>query len=192
MSCVFASSGLFLRTYFRNVTFAYPGTKKNAIDGVSFKLKPGQMVVIVGVNGSGKSSIIKLFNRLYNPSSGTILLDGTPIQEYRVADVRRAMAVLRQDHTPYPLSLRENIALGLPERKIDDEASIEELEAAANQGGALGFINKLEKGMDTVLYPVKVSDAHFPGDTIEDLKALVDGKEKTTDISGGESQRLAA
>ena len=174
------------------MTFAYPGEKKNAIDGVSFKIKPGQMVVIVGVNGSGKSSTIKLFNRLYNPTSGTILLDGVPIQDYRVADVRRCMAVLRQDHTPYPISLRENIALGLPECRIDEEFTDKELKEAARKGGALGFIEKLENGLETILHPVKISDTHFPGDTIDDLKALVEGREKTTDISGGESQRLAA
>lgn len=114
------------------MVFSYPGEEKNAIEGVSFKIKAGQMVVIVGVNGSGKSSIIKLFNRLYDPSGGTIFLDGTPIQDYCIADVRRAMAVLRQNHIPYPLSIRENIALGLSERRVNDDALLGELEEAAD------------------------------------------------------------
>lgn len=139
------------------MVFSYPGEEKNAIEGVSFKIKAGQMVVIVGVNGSGKSSIIKLFNRLYDPSGGTIFLDGTPIQDYRIADVRRAMAVLRQNHIPYPLSIRENIALGLSERRVNDDALLGELEEAADQGGALSFIKKLDKGMDTVLKPVTLT-----------------------------------
>ena len=175
----------------RDVSFAYPGEKKNAIDNVSFSIKPGQMVVIVGVNGSGKSSIIKLFNRLYNPSSGEILLDGVPIESYRIADVRRCMAILRQDHTPYPLSLRENIAFGLPD-SLDNEGNESMIEEAAKKGGAFSFITRLRDGMDTVLSPVKTSTTHFPGKAIDELRNMIDEKEKNIDISGGENQRLAA
>ena len=175
----------------RDVSFAYPGEKKNAIDNVSFSIKPGQMVVIVGVNGSGKSSIIKLFNRLYNPSSGEILLDGVPIESYRIADVRRCMAILRQDHTPYPLSLRENIAFGLP-NSMDNGGNEIMIEEAAKKGGAFSFITKLRNGMDTVLSPVKISSTHFPGKAVDELKDMIDEKEKNIDISGGENQRLAA
>lgn len=170
------------------MSFAYPSTTKNALSNVSFTLKPGQLVVIVGVNGSGKSSIIKLFNRLYDPSEGQILLDGQPLKSYRLADVRRSMAILRQDHTPYPITLRENVALGLP----DHDALDGELELATREGGAHEFISKLPCGLATVLDPVKIASTHFPGDTVEDLKSIVENMEKTTSISGGESQRLAA
>ncbi|KAH8114590.1 P-loop containing nucleoside triphosphate hydrolase protein [Phellopilus nigrolimitatus] len=173
---------------FCNVSFAYPDTSKNALTDLSFTIKPGQLVVIVGVNGSGKSSMIKLFNRLYDPSAGHILLDGIPLANYRLADIRRTMAILRQDHTPYPLTLRENIALGLPGRAISEEV----LWDAARQGGAADFIMKLEKGMETVLHPVKLSTTNFPDETVADLKSLLDEEERTTDISGGERQRLAA
>ncbi|KAH8115858.1 P-loop containing nucleoside triphosphate hydrolase protein [Phellopilus nigrolimitatus] len=173
---------------FRNVSFVYPGTSKNALTDVSFSIKPGQLAVIVGTNGSGKSSLVKLFNRLYDPSAGCVLLDGLPLAEYRLADVRAAMAMLRQDHAVYPLSLRENIAFGLP----GHAASEEDVWDAARQGGAADFVEKLENGMETVLQPVDMASAYFPDEAIPELKALLDDKEKTTNISGGESQRLAA
>ena len=150
------------------------------------------MIVIVGANGSGKSSMIKLFNRLYNPTSGTILLDGRPIQDYRLCDIRRGMAILRQDHTPYPLSIRDNIALGLPERGIDDQATAAELESAARLGGASAFIKKLKNGMGTVLRPPAISRTYFPGGSVPSLKAILSDRSKKIEISGGESQRLAS
>ncbi|KAI5121373.1 hypothetical protein M0805_001186 [Coniferiporia weirii] len=173
---------------FRGVSFAYPNTSKNALTDVSFTIKPGQMVVIVGVNGSGKSSLIKLFNRLYDPTSGCIFLDGRPISDYRLADIRRTMAILRQDHYPYPVSLRENIALGLPGREVTQK----EVESAMQKGGATNFISKLDKGLETVLHPVGLSDLFFRDGEIPDLKSMLDGRDKSTEISGGESQRLAA
>ncbi|KAH8116737.1 P-loop containing nucleoside triphosphate hydrolase protein [Phellopilus nigrolimitatus] len=173
---------------FCNVSFAYPGTCKDALTDVSFTIKPGQLAVIVGTNGSGKSSLVKLFNRLYDPSAGRVLLDGRPLTEYRLADVRAATAMLRQDHAVYPLSLHENVALGLP----GHAASEDDVWEAARQGGAAGFVEKLEKGMDTVLHPVHLAGTYFPKETVPELKALLDNKEKTTDVSGGESQRLAA
>ena len=172
----------------RNVSFEYPGTDKNALTDVSFKIKPGQLVVIVGVNGSGKSSAVKLLTRLYDPSSGEILLDGRPLPSYRLEDVRRATAILRQDHPILPLSLRENVALGLPERNVDDE----EVKAAIYQGGAQKIVQKLKNGPETVLEPVDTVVTHFPEETDEELKKYVDEKEVTTDLSGGETQRLSA
>lgn len=80
----------------RNVSFVYPGTEKKALDNVSFVIKPGQLVAIVGVNGSGKSTITNLINRLYDPESGEVLIDDIPIKQCNLADVRRSMAILRQ------------------------------------------------------------------------------------------------
>lgn len=148
------------------------------------------MVVVVGVNGSGKSSTVKLFNRLYEPTSGEILLDGRPLGDYKTADLRRSMAILRQDHNPYPVSMRENIGLGLPNRTVTDE----DIEAAARKGGAAKFIEKLDKKYDEVLQPVSLSDYYTVDDSKEDeeLKKHLEGVEKWTNVSGGESQRLAA
>lgn len=147
------------------------------------------MVVIVGVNGSGKSSAIKLFNRLYDPTDGEILVDGLPLSSYKLKDIRRAMAILRQDHTSYPLSLRLNVALGCPDLEHPTD---EDLAKALRAGGADAFVEKLPRKLDTVLDPVKISTLHIRGETVEELKKMVDEREKTTDVSGGESQRLAA
>ena len=158
---------------------------------MSFTINPGQLIVFVGVNGSGKSSAIKLLTRLYDPSNGEILLDDQPLPTYKLDDVRRCTAILRQDHTPYPLSLRENIAFGLPD-SLDNEGNENVIEEAAKKGGAFSFITKLRNGMNTVLSPVKISTTHFPGKAIDGLKNMIDEKEKNIDISGGENQRLAA
>jgi len=174
---------------FRNVCFKYPGTSKSVLEDISFKIKQGQMVVIVGVNGSGKSSTIKLFNRLYDPTEGEVLVDGLPLSSYKLKDVRRAMAILRQDHTSYPLSLRLNVALGCPDHEVPTE---EELQKALQAGGAESFVEKLPKKLDTVLNPVKMAKLRSKGDTAEEIKKVVEEREKVTNVSGGESQRLAA
>ncbi|KAH8111915.1 P-loop containing nucleoside triphosphate hydrolase protein [Phellopilus nigrolimitatus] len=175
---------------FRNVSFLYPGTSKNVLSDVSFAIKPGQLVVIVGVNGSGKSSAIKLLGRLHDPTGGQILLDGRPLASYKLSDVRNAIAILRQDHPVFPLSLRANIMLGQPnsERTLSDE----DVAAAIRQGGAERFVQKLANGAETVLNPVKTATTYFVGETDPALKAVVEEREKTTDLSGGETQRLSA
>lgn len=147
------------------------------------------MVVIVGVNGSGKSSTINLFNRLYDPIEGEILVDGLPLTSYKMNDVRRAMAILRQDCHPYPLSLRLNLALGCPDRGV---LADEETQAALEAGGADAFVQKLPQKVDTVLNPVRLSSLHFQSGAIKEMKKMAREKEKVTGISGGESQRLAA
>ncbi|KAF8490889.1 P-loop containing nucleoside triphosphate hydrolase protein [Gautieria morchelliformis] len=98
----------------RNVSFAYPESD-SVITDVSFTIGKGQAVVIVGINGSGKSMLLKLFNRLYDPISGGISIDGTSLSSFVASDVRRSMAMLYQTYTHYPLSIRENISLGLPD-----------------------------------------------------------------------------
>ena len=144
---------------------------------------------IVGVNGSGKSSLTKLLNRLYDVTEGEILIDGKNIRDYKRADLRRAVAMLRQFHEPYPLTLRENLSLGLPGREI----SSEELGLALQKGGAEDFVSKLEHGLDTILDPVSgLSESYFPDEPVAKLKAILSEKTKSLDISGGEKQRLAA
>lgn len=145
-------------------------------------------MVIVGVNGSGKSSAIKLLTRLYNVSAGEVILDGRSIQSYKVDDIRRSIAILRQDHPVLPLSLYENVALGLPERRVSDE----EVDGAIRQGGAEKLVQKSNQGINTVLEPVNTVLTNFVGETDQSLKAVVDQKEMKTDLSGGETQRLSA
>ena len=173
----------------RNVSFRYPNTEKNALSNVSFTIDPGQLVVIVGVNGSGKSSTIKLLTRLYDPDEGEILIDDQPLPTYRLDDVRRATAVLRQNHPVLPLSLHENVALGLPDRKAT-EAEVQE---ALQQGGAFRFMSKLKQGMETVLEPMTGANSNFvAGGRDEDLREINEKIEKDIELSGGETQRLSA
>ncbi|EMD41255.1 hypothetical protein CERSUDRAFT_127907 [Gelatoporia subvermispora B] len=120
---------------FRNVSFRYPGCEKFALH----KISEGQLCVIVGSNGSGKSTILKLAVRLYDPEEGEILLDGRNIKDLKLYDVRQAVSVLFEDYTHFPLSIRENIALGDPEYNGDND----QVERAAALGGASEFIAHL-------------------------------------------------
>ncbi|KLO19087.1 P-loop containing nucleoside triphosphate hydrolase protein [Schizopora paradoxa] len=175
---------------FCNVGFKYPDTDRWVLKDVSFKIKLGQMVALVGVNGSGKSTAINLFNQIYDTTEGEILIDGLPIKSYRAKDVRSAMAILRQKHYSYPLSLGVNIALGCPDQH--DTVTDEEIHEALEEGGADAFIKKLPEGVNTVLSPVRLSCFKDNGEENEELNEMVREKMKHTDVSGGESQRLAA
>ncbi|KAK0187492.1 P-loop containing nucleoside triphosphate hydrolase protein [Armillaria mellea] len=159
----------------RKVSFSYPGSKPGvkALDDVSFKIEAGDMVVVVGANGSGKSTFVNVLTRLYDATSGQVLIDGENIKEFRIAGLRKAIATLTQDHHLYPLSIKENIGLGNVDAVEDfgyDYGSCEERRSGATiQYGAL-----VNEGSDTPL--------------VSQLKKL----KKTMDISGGERQRLAA
>lgn len=175
----------------RNVSFSYPGAPKTtkALNDVSLSIKPGQLVVIVGANGSGKSTIIKLLSRFYDPSSGTLLIDGIPAERYLASDLRRATTSFTQDHKLYPLSLYENIGLGHPERLSDQES----VTRAAEEGGASEFIGKLEDGLETVLEPNNnLSMINTPSDSQHPLQRKMQMIQKELDISGGERQRVIA
>ncbi|KAJ6556320.1 P-loop containing nucleoside triphosphate hydrolase protein [Mycena capillaripes] len=173
----------------KNVSFAYPGgkSKDNAVRDVTLKIPAGHLVVIVGANGSGKSTIIKLLNRLYDVDSGEILVDGTPIKNYRLSDLRRVQAVLSQDHKLYPLSLAENIGLGHPDRLDDMEMVL----AAAEAGGASEVIEKLKDGVHTMLNPVRTAYGNQV-DKYKKLQSILETLEQEADVSGGEKQRLVA
>ncbi|KAJ7237733.1 P-loop containing nucleoside triphosphate hydrolase protein [Mycena haematopus] len=173
-----------------NVSFSYPGTPAKALNNITLSIKPGQLVVVVGSNGSGKSTIVKLLTRLYDATSGSITVDGADIQAYRLADLRQATATLTQDHHIYPLSLRENIGLGNPAHVQD----MEMIRTAARQGGAEAVISKLGDGFETVLeHPRGLqygSDVSKGGKTL--LAEALQKMTKEADVSGGERQRLVA
>jgi ABC-type multidrug transport system fused ATPase/permease subunit len=160
--------------------------------------------VIVGANGSGKSSLVKQLTALYAPSSGSILVDDAPIGSYRVQDLRRATACLAQDHTLFPLSIGENIGIGRPEHVADRQL----VEEAAAKGGAVGFMNNLAEGYDTVLHPVETKDWFGNPRTDGPFNKILRLLERQKDVSGpcnclfpcpslmlcsgGEKQRLVA
>jgi ABC-type multidrug transport system fused ATPase/permease subunit len=106
------------------------------LKNVSFSITAGQLVVIVGANGSGKSTILKLLTRCYDATSGTVLVDGNPIEDYQIADLRSVTASLTQEHTIFPLSLSENIGIGSPSSATD----LDKITQAAKSAGAQDVI----------------------------------------------------
>ncbi|KAI0288520.1 HlyB/MsbA family ABC transporter [Russula brevipes] len=180
---------------FRNVSFRYPESEKYVLRNISFRIEQGQLCVILGSNGSGKSTILKLVTRLYDTTEGMILIDGQDIKTLRLEDLRRAMAILFQDFTLFPLTIRENIAIGDP-TLVDDDAAIER---AVHLGGASDLIARLPNGLDTYLErPVRDLYQGLPDRTAilggkidnEHLRSVL-GTPADEKLSGGEMQRLA-
>ena len=126
----------------RNVRFAYPNRDDAALDGVSFKIAPGERVALIGRVGSGKSTIQRLVMGLYEPSSGEVLLDGVDVRQLDPADVRRNIGYVSQDVLLFHGSLRNNIAFGLP---FADDAAIV---AAAEVAGLNEYVNRNPRGFD--------------------------------------------
>lgn len=183
---------------FRNVSFRYPGAEKYALQNVSFTIGAGQLCIIVGVNGSGKSTVLKLISRIYDPTEGTIFIDNRDIKTLRMADLRAAMSILFQDYTHFPLSISENIGLGNPALAHD----YDKVREAARLGGAEHFIDELPDGFDTYLdRPVKDYYAGLPEGTATLFGRSVDYSRirgvgglrasEASSLSGGQMQRLA-
>ncbi|RXW25404.1 hypothetical protein EST38_g399 [Candolleomyces aberdarensis] len=175
----------------RNLSFSYPGSKKttNALDSINLKIPGGSVVVLVGSNGSGKSTIVRILSRLFAPTSGDFLIDSRPADDYDLADLRRASTLLSQDNSIYPLSFAENIGLGC----LDLAGDMDMIEKAAEQGGAAGFISKLDTAYNTVLDPgCGIVSMNLQGNADHPLQKEVDKLPKETKISGGETQRLVA
>jgi ATP-binding cassette, subfamily B, bacterial len=151
---------------FRSVGFAYPGERRPVLDRFDLTVPAGSSLALVGDNGAGKSTVVKLLAGLYRPTGGQILVDGVDLHAYDLDAWRRQLAVVFQDFVHYPLSARENIAVGYVEAPPSDAA----VEAAARRGGFAGIETALASGWDTPLSP-----AYAGG----------------TDLSGGQWQRLA-
>ncbi len=128
---------------FRDVTARYPGQARPAMEGVSFVARPGTVTAIVGRSGSGKSTLIKLIPRFYEPESGQILLDGHPVQEYRLADLRRQIALVGQQVVLFDGSIAQNIAYGELQGR-----SAEQLQQAIAGANAREFVEQLPQGVD--------------------------------------------
>ena len=133
---------------FRNVSFSYPGKERKVIKNINLTFRPGETVVLVGLNGAGKTTFIKLLTRLYDPTEGEILLDGKNIKEYDVKDLYNMFGIIFQDFGKYAVSVSENIQFGDVHRKVVKE---EDITAAAEQANAQDFIARLPDGYETPL-----------------------------------------
>ena len=151
---------------FNRVRFGYPGAGRDVFERLDLTIPAGRSLAIVGSNGAGKTTLIKLLARLYDPSEGSITVDGFPLADLAPAAWRARLAVVFQDFTTYEMSARDNIAFGALEVARQPDA----LETAARQAGALDLIQSLPDGWDTIL-----SRAYTGG----------------SDLSGGQWQRIA-
>lgn len=133
------------RIEFREVTFSYPGQKARALDEVSFVINPGERVAVLGRNGSGKSTIVRLMMGVYEPVEGSVLADDTDIRQIRASDLRANIGAVLQDVCLFSGTIRENIALGL------DRVSDEDVLEAAKIAGVHDFVGAGEAGYDQVL-----------------------------------------
>ena len=132
---------------FRNVSYRYPDREALALDDVSFTIEPGQTVALVGRNGAGKSTVVKLLGRLYDPTEGQILIDGHDVRDYDPTALRREFGVMFQDYATYQVAAGENIGVGNVDRAEDKTAIVE----AAARAGADDVVAKLPQGYETTL-----------------------------------------
>src|SRR5215475_11194284 len=124
---------------FRNVFFRYPGSPRRVLNGLNFHLHPGERVALIGENGEGKTTLVKLLTRLYDPTEGQILLDGIDLREYDLDDLYREISVIFQDFMRYEMTARDNIAVG----RIGQLNDIESLKVAADKSLANAVIERL-------------------------------------------------
>ena len=146
---------------FKEVYFSYHEGEAPVLSGLNLKIPAGKVVALVGPSGAGKTTLVSLIPRFYDPTRGRILLDGTDLREFELASLRALIGIVSQDIVLFNASVYENIAFGNP------EASREEVIAAAKMAYAHEFIQKLPQGYDTIL-------GH-----------------KGFSLSGGQKQRLA-
>lgn len=124
---------------FVDVSFRYPGTKRDVLKHVSFTIHPGQTLALVGLNGAGKTTLIKLLTRLYDPTGGQILLDGKDLKTYDLKSLYSTFGIIFQDFGKYALTVEENIRLG----NVHKDAPMEEVEYASRQSTASEYIENL-------------------------------------------------
>jgi ATP-binding cassette, subfamily B, bacterial len=151
---------------FRDVAFSYPGSDRPILRNLNLFLKPDERIALIGENGEGKTTIVKLLTRLYDPTAGQILLDGVDLREYDLDDYASNIAVIFQDFMRYDMTAWENIAVG----QIGARENLDKVELAAKKSLAEGVIQKLPNGYDQML------GRRF---------------ETGVDLSGGEWQKVA-
>jgi ATP-binding cassette subfamily B protein len=132
---------------FDRVSFTYPGASRRVLEDVSFELPAGSVVALVGENGAGKTTIVKLLTRMYEPDAGRILVDGVELSGMPAREWRSRLAGAFQDFFRFELTARHAIGLGDVGRTADEQA----VRAAASRAGAHDFLNNFPKGLDTQL-----------------------------------------
>ena len=132
---------------FENVTFTYPGTENQALTDLSFTIKPGETLAVVGRNGAGKTTLFKLICRLYDPTAGRILIDGVDIRDFEPDELRAHIGAMFQDYVDYQATAAENIGLGSVAEITDRDAVV----SASRQAGSDELIANLPAGYDTAL-----------------------------------------
>jgi ATP-binding cassette subfamily B protein len=151
---------------FQDVSFQYPGTQRQVLRGLNFRLEPGERIALIGQNGQGKTTIVKLMARLYDPSGGRILLDGVDLREYEIEDLCKEIGIIFQDFMRYEMTAQENIGVGRIEL-VDD---LDAIRSAAEKSLADGVIERLPAQYKQML------GRRFEGGV---------------DLSGGEWQKMA-
>jgi ATP-binding cassette subfamily B protein len=151
---------------FRNVSFRYPGSSRLVLNSLDFHLRAGERVALIGKNGEGKTTLVKLMTRLYDPVEGQVLLDGVDLREYNLEDLYREIGVIFQDFMRYEMTARENIAVG----RIDEINNLPLLKTAADKSMADKVIERLPRDYEQML------GRRF---------------ESGVDLSGGEWQKIA-
>jgi ATP-binding cassette subfamily B protein len=151
---------------FRNVSFHYPGSNRLVLRDLNVRIEPGEHVALVGENGQGKTTLVKLLARLYDPTAGSILLDGIDLRDYDVDQLHNEIGVIFQDFVRYDMAARLNIGVGRIGEINNDEA----LWRAARKSRAHAMLDRFEDGLDQML------GRRFEGGV---------------DLSGGEWQKFA-
>ncbi len=151
---------------FEKVSFSYPGSERKILDSLDLRIAKGERIALIGENGQGKTTIVKLVTRLYDPTEGRILLDGVDLRDYSIEDLHREIGVIFQDFVRYEMSARQNIAVG----RIDIASKNGDIEHAAERSMADAVIQRLPGKYDQLL------GRRFEGGT---------------DLSGGEWQKVA-
>jgi len=151
---------------FRNVSFRYPGSSRLVLENLNLELRPAERVALIGENGQGKTTIVKLMTRLYDPVEGQVMLDGVDLREYDLDDLYREIGVIFQDFMRYEMTARENIAVG----RIESAENSSLLFSAAQKSMADDVIQRLPAAYDQML------GRRFDGGV---------------DLSGGEWQKVA-
>jgi len=133
---------------FRNVSFTYPGAAAPTLSNITFAIEPGETVALVGKNGTGKTTLVKLLARFYDPVGGDILFDGVDTREWSLKDLHERIAFVFQNFNRYEATARDNVAYGNWQRLLHDRSETERL---ANDAGAGKLIESLPQGYDTFL-----------------------------------------